>query len=109
MSQRLIACEERETWLSRVADVIEDLAEGLKSVGYEVKVEDGIVYASNGDCELEARVSEGDPTAMIESLGKLSETAVRRGWGVVWVEILVTEGCHKLCKEAVYSLMKGGG
>ena len=107
----MVTCERRVSWLARVDEILKDLAEGLEVRGCSVILDEskGTLEAMCGSCRLRARAWPEDPEEMVRRLGSLALEATSRGWGVVGLEILVSDGCEWLCSAAVDSLMKGGG
>ena len=107
----MVTCERRVSWLARVDEILQDLAEGLEVRGCNITLYEGrgALEAVCGSCSLRARAWPEDPGEMVGRLGSLALDATSRGWGVVGLEILVSEGCEWLCSAAIDSLMKGGG
>ena len=107
----MVTCERRVSWLARVSEILQDLAEGLEARGCNVTLDEsrGTLEAVCSGCSLRARAWPEDPGEMVRRLGSLALEATSRGWGVVGLEILVSDDCEWLCSAAIDSLMKGGG
>ncbi|ABM80091.1 hypothetical protein [Hyperthermus butylicus] len=113
MTVDLRVCDEREVWFEKPERIVEYILEALSKRGCEARVthrdETGEVRASArcGDCTLSLHaVYMGE---MPFRLGKLSELASSRGYGVVKLVIHATTNCRTICESLELLLLRGGG